>query len=60
MSNAKIISIIDHETRVLRSDVQRSIEAALREAVRPLDQKIEQLQQRVAKLEEGVPTLSNG
>jgi ubiquinone biosynthesis protein UbiJ len=55
MSNAKIISMIDAEVHAVRRDVNHAIAAMVAEAVEPLVQKVEQLQQRVKKLEEGVP-----
>lgn len=59
MSNMKIISIIDHENRTMRSDVMTAIAQVVHDAFTPLEQKLEQLQERVKKLEEGVsPKLS--
>jgi hypothetical protein len=58
MSNAKIVSIMDAETR--RSEVKFETElAALRRALdaqlQPLEQIVERLEQRVSKLEGGPP-----
>jgi hypothetical protein len=62
MSNAKIISIMDAETR--RSEVKFENElAALRRALdaqlQPLEQIVERLEQRVSKLE-GVAPVTSG
>lgn len=57
MANSKIIAIIDHENRALRSDVDRSIHSAVNTAAIPIMDRIEQLEQRVRRLEqEGVNT----
>lgn len=52
MANAKIIAIIDHENRALRSDVDKSIHDAVDAATNPVMQKIDQLEQRVKRLEQ--------
>ena len=60
MSNMKIISIIDHENAALRSDINHVIQKAVAAQTLDLEQKVNWLQQRIDKLEEGTtPRISN-